>query len=340
MISDIELRDISLKISGKSIVKNINLSIQKGELVSLLGSSGSGKSTVLKLIAGILSQDSGNILINGKIVDDEKLGKRKAVIVFQDFRLFPHMSVGENIEFPMKINKIKKQIRKKRVREILEKVKLSGFENRMVDEISGGQIQRIALARAISSEPKILLLDEPFSSLDEKLKNQMRDLVSSLQKEYKITTILVSHDKDDALQISDKIAYIENGEIIQYDKPEILYNKPNSKKVSDFFSDAAYIEAEVKKGRLYSKGYEYDTEIEDGSYLCQLRNYLLSARCDEKGKFVLTKIKYLGHSRLAKFKHIENGTKLELDSRNIDKLSLNSAYTIDIDKENMVYIKI
>ncbi|MEG1647124.1 MAG: ABC transporter ATP-binding protein, partial [Clostridia bacterium] len=203
--------------------------IKEGEIVSLLGKSGCGKSTTLQIIAGLIQPDSGDILFNQSSVLNVCTQKRNAVIVFQDYLLFPHMTVYENIEFGLKMKGEKKYIRKLKVYKLIELVKLKGFEEEYPSQLSGGQKQRVAIARTLAINPKVLLLDEPFSNLDINLRNEMREFVLDLQKKLKITTILVTHDKEEALMMSDKIAVMIDGSINQFDTPINLYKKPTSK---------------------------------------------------------------------------------------------------------------
>ncbi|MFR9070869.1 MAG: ABC transporter ATP-binding protein, partial [Paraclostridium sp.] len=224
------------------------IDINQGEFVTLLGKSGCGKSTTLKLIAGLVNPDSGDILFDEKSVLNTKTQNREAVIVFQDYSLFPHMNVFENIEFGLKIKKINKNTRKNKVKELLNLVKLEGFEKKYPSQLSGGQKQRVAIARTLAVNPKILLLDEPFSSLDINLRSEMREFVLNLQKSLNITTILVTHDKEEALMMSDKIAVMINGEIAQFDTPKNLYEKPISKEVANIFGQRNYINGNIIDG--------------------------------------------------------------------------------------------
>jgi putative spermidine/putrescine transport system ATP-binding protein len=198
----------------------VSLHVKDGEFISLLGESGCGKTTLLKSIAGLLEVESGDILMNGKSIMNVAPEKRGTVIVFQDLRLFPHLTVEKNIAFAMEIKKISKTEQKETVRKLLEEVQLVGYENRKIGEMSGGQMQRVALARALAAKPNILLLDEPFSGLDERLRVEIRNLVLKLQKERKITTILVTHDSKEAIALSDRIAMMEKGEIVRYETAE------------------------------------------------------------------------------------------------------------------------
>lgn len=247
-MSSVKIVNLTKRFNNIEILKNINIDINQGEFVTLLGKSGCGKSTTLKLIAGLVNPDSGDILFDEKSVLNTTTQNREAVIVFQDYSLFPHMNVFENIEFGLKIKKINKNTRKNKVKELLNLVKLEGFEKKYPSQLSGGQKQRVAIARTLAVNPKILLLDEPFSSLDINLRSEMREFVLNLQKSLNITTILVTHDKEEALMMSDKIAVMINGEIAQFDTPKNLYEKPISKGVANIFGQRNYINGNIIDG--------------------------------------------------------------------------------------------
>ena len=231
----LNIEDLKVSLQKKEILHGISLEIQEGEFVSLLGKSGCGKTTLLKCIAGLLEQESGDIRIQGASVMDQQPKNRGTVIVFQDLRLFPHMTAEKNIAFPMELKKVPKKERKERVEELLRAVQLPGFGKRRMREMSGGQMQRVALARALAAEPRVLLLDEPFSGLDEGLRTEMARLVRKLHEAWKITTILVTHDKAEALRMSDRIALMEDGQILQYGTPEQMFCHPKTKKVAEYF---------------------------------------------------------------------------------------------------------
>ena len=212
------LTDINVELGKKHILKNVSLEVKTGQLISLLGSSGCGKSTLLKTVAGIIEPYSGDVIIDGKSVLGVPVHRRGAVIVFQDLRLFPHMSVAENVEFALKMSGMKKQQYREIAREQLAKVRLEGLEDRRISQISGGQMQRVALARAFAVRPSVMLLDEPFSSLDEELRLEMGNLLLELQRESELTTVLVTHDTKEARRLSDAIAYMKDGEIVRYEE--------------------------------------------------------------------------------------------------------------------------
>ena len=212
------LTDINVELGKKHILKNVSLEVKTGQLISLLGSSGCGKSTLLKTVAGIIEPYSGDVLIDGKSVLGVPVHRRGVVIVFQDLRLFPHMTVAENVEFALKMSGMKKQQYREIAREQLAKVRLEGLEDRRISQISGGQMQRVALARAFAVRPSVMLLDEPFSSLDEELRLEMGNLLLELQRESELTTVLVTHDTQEARRLSDAIAYMKDGEIVRYEE--------------------------------------------------------------------------------------------------------------------------
>lgn len=259
-MSSVRLTNLNKNFDGINIINDINLDIENGELITLLGKSGCGKSTTLKLIAGLTQPDSGDILFDDKSVLDIKTKDRDAVIVFQDYSLFPHMNVFENIEFGLKIKKIDKNKIKEKVKELISLVKLEGFEKKYPKELSGGQKQRVAIARSLAVNPKILLLDEPFSSLDINLRNEMRQFIIDIHNRLKITIILVTHDKEEALVMSDKIAVMIAGKIEQFDTPKNLYECPNSKCVADIFGKRNYISGDIVNGVFKSKNISLDLE--------------------------------------------------------------------------------
>ena len=250
-MSSIKLVNLNKSFNNKTVLNNINLEVKEGEIISLLGPSGCGKSTTLKIIAGILDFDKGDLLFNDKSIKNTTTKNRNVGIVFQEYLLFPHMTVYENIEFGLKMKKVRKGDRDKKVKELIELVKLKDYHNKYPSELSGGQKQRVAIARTLAVNPQVLLLDEPFSNLDINLRQEMREFVSTLQKELKVTTILVTHDKEEALMMSDKIAVMVNGQIKQFDTPNNLYEKPNSKEVANIFGERNYI-----KGNIHNQIFE------------------------------------------------------------------------------------
>ncbi len=260
------IKKLNVKLQKENILHEVNVKIKEGEFISLLGASGCGKSTLLKSIAGLIEIESGEIFLEEKSIKDIPPEKRGTVIVFQDLRLFPHMTVEKNIAFSMELKKIPKKIQKERVSQLLKEVQLEGYEKRRIREMSGGQLQRVALARALAAEPRVLLLDEPFSGLDAKLRIEMARLVKKLHQTRYLTTILVTHDKQEALQLSDRIALMSEGRIIQYDLPHNMLYHPQNQKVVEYFGKANCIIGTVKNGRFIGKACEWEADLEDGVY--------------------------------------------------------------------------
>jgi len=226
-----------MKRYGKIIaLNNVNLSSSKGELMVVLGPSGSGKSTLLMTIAGFIKPDSDDseIFIEGKKVNDVPPYKRNVGVVFQSLALFPHMNVFDNIAYPLKIRGIPKDEIKRRVKEMLEIVKLEGLENRRIDQLSGGQKQRVALARTLIFNPSILLLDEPLGALDRKLREEMQVEIKRIHHIVGATTLMVTHDQEEAMKMGDKIAVMREGSIEQLGTPEEIYYKPKTRFVAEF----------------------------------------------------------------------------------------------------------
>lgn len=231
--------------------------------MSLLGPSGCGKTTTLKIIAGLLEPDSGEVLVGGEVMNQVPIDRRGAVIVFQDHLLFPHLSVAENIGFGLKMAGRPRSVIQGKVRAMLDLVQLSGYGQRYPSELSGGQQQRVALARALAIEPRVLLLDEPFSSLDPKLRDSVRDLTLDIQQQLGITTLLVTHDKEEALMSSHRIAVMLDGRICQLGTPEELYRAPLSLEVANFISDNNHITGRVEAQRFSSNLFELPVDMED-----------------------------------------------------------------------------
>jgi spermidine/putrescine transport system ATP-binding protein len=224
---------------------DVSLDIAAGEFFILLGPSGCGKTTLLRSIAGLEYPDSGEIVLLGDRIDDKPPYERPVNTVFQSYALFPHMTVGENIAFGLEMEKIEKDEVAKRVVEALAQVKLSGYENRLPSQISGGQQQRVALARALAKKPKVLLLDEPLSALDLKLRRGMQVELKRLQRETGITFVFVTHDQEEAMSMGDRIAVFSEGKIVQLDTPVNVYRRPINAYVADFIGETNLIEGTV-----------------------------------------------------------------------------------------------
>ena len=241
----IEFRDVHKYYGDYHALRGITATIRPGEFFSLLGPSGCGKTTLLRTIAGFEDISSGAVLIDGRDMADVPANKRPTNMVFQSYAIFPHLSVEENVGFGLRRDTRSKEDKAKAVLEALEMVGLKGYGKRAAHALSGGQRQRVALARALILKPKVLLLDEPLSALDKKMREQMQVELIRLQRQVGITFILVTHDQEEALVMSDRIAVMFEGEIAQLADPETLYRRPNSRKVADFIGTMNFLPAKV-----------------------------------------------------------------------------------------------
>ena len=228
------------------VLKGIDLQIEQGEFVTLLGPSGCGKTTLLRIIAGIETADTGNIYLDGMNITNIEPHQRDVNMVFQNYALFPHMTVEENIGYGLKIKKVEKAEIKKRVKEMLAMVQLEGFEKRSPEKLSGGQRQRVAIARALINQPKVLLLDEPLGALDLKLRRQMQIELKQLQKRLGITFIYITHDQEEAINMSDRIAVMNQGVFEQIGTPNDIYYQPKTSYVASFVGDANLLQLNGK----------------------------------------------------------------------------------------------
>ena len=226
-------------------LKGVDVDVEKGELVTLLGPSGCGKSTLLRIIAGLETLDSGDITINGKSIVGLPVNKRNLGMVFQQYSLFPNMTVAENVAFGLKMKKIPENEIKTKVADMLNLVKLSEKAKSYTDELSGGQQQRVAIARALVVQPDVLLLDEPLSALDAKIRLSLRTLIRDIQQKLKITTIFVTHDQEEAMSVSDRIFVMDAGVIVQSGKPQEIYKNPNCKFVAGFLGTFNFLKPEM-----------------------------------------------------------------------------------------------
>lgn len=253
----LSINNVTKTYENTSAVKNVSFTVKNGEFITIVGPSGCGKTTLLRMIAGLTEPSGGKIVVNEEVLVDVEKGvepiepeKRGFGMVFQSYAVWPHMNVYENIAYPLKIKKIDKKDIKRRVTEILRLVHLDGLEKRMAHELSGGQQQRVALARALVMEPRLLLLDESLSNLDAALREEMRNEIKDIQKKMGITIINVTHDQTEALVMSDKVAIMKSGELIQYASPKDIYEKPANTFVARFLGAYNIMRADlVEKGK-------------------------------------------------------------------------------------------
>jgi putative spermidine/putrescine transport system ATP-binding protein len=234
----IALENIRHRFGGSTVIDRLDLSIAGGELVALLGPSGCGKSTLLRIVAGLLGQTEGTVRVGGQSVDHLSTSERGAGIVFQSYALFPHMSVEDNVAYGLRARGIGKSSCVQTVTQMLEMVRMAAFRKRYPRELSGGQQQRVALARTLAVQPKLLLLDEPFAALDKNLRLDMQIEIKRIQRELGITTLMVTHDQEEAMSMADRLAVMNAGRIEQFDTPEAIYDTPASLFVASFVGTA------------------------------------------------------------------------------------------------------
>lgn len=254
MGSLIELQGISKSFEDTLVLDDFNLSVAENEFITLLGPSGCGKTTTLRIVGGFETPDTGRVFFEGKDITDVPPNKRPINTVFQKYALFPHMSVGQNVAFGLKIKGKDDAYIRDKIKYALKLVNLEGYENRKIDSLSGGQQQRIAMARAIVNEPKVLLLDEPLGALDLKLRQEMQYELIRLKHELGITFLYVTHDQEEALTMSDKVVVMNGGYIQQMGTPEEIYNEPENAFVADFIGDSNIFDAVMLEDRLVKIG--------------------------------------------------------------------------------------
>ncbi len=267
---------LSLKAIHRSFAKTravdaVDLTVEEGELVCLLGPSGCGKSTLLRIVAGLVAADAGEVRIDGIDVTRQAANQRPTAMVFQSHALWPHMTVERNIGFGLRVRRITATEQKRRISAVLDLVGLSGFERRYPGEMSGGQAQRVALARCLVVEPRILLMDEPFSALDAHLRRRLRDDLKTLQQRLKLTTLFVTHDQDEAMELADRIAVMREGKIDQIAPPGDIYLMPSSMHVARFIGEMNACELAISNGMADWHGARLRVDAPDGLWqaLCR-----------------------------------------------------------------------
>lgn len=274
----LSLKNISKKYKDKEILKNISFDIKEGELICILGPSGCGKTTLLNIIGGFVSDFSGDVLLSDENINNIPPEKREIATVFQSYGLFTHKNVIDNVSYGLKLLKIDKHMRKKRARDMLEKVGLAGYEKKKIKELSGGEQQRVAIARSMVLNPKLLLLDEPLSNLDVHLRDVMRKEIKRIQKQFGVTMIIVTHDQEDAFKLADRVIVINEGHIEQIGTPEELYKEPKNNFISSFIGEnniideSLVIRPEEVSIKLDSSG---EGKVVDVTYLGATVEYLV-----------------------------------------------------------------
>ncbi len=239
----VELKNINKKFGDYEAAKNISFGIEKGKLAALLGPSGSGKTTILRILAGLEQQDSGDVMIEGNVVNDVPASERGIGFVFQNYALFRYMTVYENIAFGLKVQKMEKQKIRERVQEMISLIGLEGLEKRYPNQLSGGQRQRVAFARAIAPNPQLLLLDEPFAAIDAKVRKELRRWLKEMIEKVGITSIFVTHDQEEAVEVADDILIINEGKLEQIGSPIDIYKNPKTPFVAQFIGTSVILES-------------------------------------------------------------------------------------------------
>ncbi len=233
----VRLRDVSKRFGGVVAVENVNLEIERGEFFFLLGPSGCGKTTLLRVIAGFYRPDSGRVFFDDREVTDVPPEKRNTGMVFQNYALWPHMTVWQNVEYGLSVRNVAPRMREERIRRALQMVRMEDYRDRSPNQLSGGQQQRIALARALVIEPDVVLLDEPLSNLDARLRLEMREQIQALHQDLGITMIYVTHDQKEALAMANRVAVMQEGKVVQLGAPRTLYSRPSNRFVADFIGE-------------------------------------------------------------------------------------------------------
>jgi putative spermidine/putrescine transport system ATP-binding protein len=265
-LANLKVENLAKSYDGKvNVLKNISFDVEDGELVSILGPSGCGKTTTLRIIAGLLDQTSGKILVDDEDISKVPVYKRSFGMVFQSYALFPHMTVFDNVAFGLKMQKTVSSQIKQRVLEILKITGLDDLAARFPAELSGGQQQRVSLARALVIKPRLLLMDEPLSNLDAKLRIQMREEIRNLQQQFKITVLFVTHDQEECFAISDKVLVMREGRVEQFDTPQQIYHHPVTKYVAQFIGYENFINVNqiLANNRFKAGKYEFTTAEEN-----------------------------------------------------------------------------
>ncbi len=292
----IEIIDVTKKFGDFSALKSIDFKIETGELIALLGPSGSGKTTLLRVIAGLEPADGGRVVIHGNEMTDKKIKDRKVGFVFQHYALFRHMTVFDNVAFglnvrPKSVRPAKEEI-KKRVLELLKLVRLDGMASRFPSQLSGGQRQRVALARALAIEPSMLLLDEPFGALDANVRKELRTWLRRLHDELHITSVFVTHDVEEALEVADRVVVMNEGKIEQIGKPEDVYHHPSNSFVYHFLGSVNLFHGRVDEGKTYLEGKPPDKDSVKAKVY--VRPHLLEISRTAGGEnYFSAKIKYI-----------------------------------------------
>lgn len=328
----LSINNLSISFNETKILEDVNFDVKQGEIVTLLGSSGCGKTTILRAIAGLQREHEGNICIGDTCVSSKEVYKqdREVGYIFQDYALFPHLSVEENIAFAL--DKLSKKDKNKRVDELLKQFDITAHKNKQIHQLSGGQQQRVAIARAMANKPKILLLDEPFANLDSQLRYKTKMWLKNLIKKYNLSAVLVTHDKKEALSISDKIGIINNKKLLQFDKTKDIYSKPINYYVANFLSEINILPKElIKKLELDVKEKQIAI-IEISKSKISNKNDLLEIEIIDKsfcGEY---------YELLVKDVKSNNNDEVIMIKSTLENIDLNNKIYLDLEKEDIKII--
>ena len=329
----LEIRNLRRSFEGRAVVDDVSLKIMPGQVTCLLGPSGCGKSTTLRMIAGVEMQDSGTIFVDGELICDTIFRispeRREIGLMFQDFALFPHLSVADNVGYGLRGNKASKRAR---VEELLERVDLLRFIDGYPHQLSGGEQQRVALARALAPKPRIMLMDEPFSGLDNRLRDGIRDETLSILKEEDTAVLLVTHEPDEAMRMADEIALMRDGKIVQQGAPYNVYTRPIDRAAVSFFSDANVVRAEVSGalahtafGRFLAPGVADGTAVDIVFRPQHVRidfdragkGPLATAADGTPARAVVERARFMGNESLIEFRMDHDGSMLKATVPNV-----------------------
>jgi len=349
------LTNVVKKFGDTTAVKDVSFTVENGEMLTVVGPSGCGKTTILRMVAGFIPPTSGKITLNERVLADTESGnpplmpeERDIGMVFQSYAVWPHMNVMDNVGYPLKIRKMKKNEIRENVKAILKTVHLSGFERRLAHELSGGQQQRIALARSLIMKPDLLLLDEPLSNLDAALREEMRGEIKEIQRSLGVTIINVTHDQVEAMTMSDKVAVMDHGNLIQFDTPYNLYEKPVNTFVAKFIGSANIIRAvrdsgladekgmmTVKAAGVYPVKVPYTDSSKKEGYIA-VRAHNLHPGSDSPLKAVITRKLYHGslteyHARLGNGESVHMNISDMFNGDNGDSVSLEISKAVWLD---------
>lgn len=343
---NIKIENLRKEFKDTTAIDNLNLNIEEGKLVSILGPSGCGKSTLLFMLSGLSKATSGNIYFGDKIVNDVEAEDREIGMVFQNYALYPHMTVLQNVMFPLKMKKIKKNIAQDMAMEIMKLVQIEELAKRKPSQLSGGQQQRVAIARALVKKPKILLLDEPLSNLDAKLRLSMREEIKRIQNETSITTVFVTHDQEEAMSISDNILLMKKGKIQQYGRPKELYKNPINRFTAEFIGNPTIntLLGELKNEVFTDNNISFsinDCEINDRSnrkkdniYLCIRPEDIYLSEHSGRIHGVVKDIENLGKEQLIRVK-LENKKEIKFITTWDEDLNIGFKVNLDFKKVHL-----